>query len=648
MLRRFAPLALIVTGALAVAGLTAGLAIGGGAVAPELLDPGPLVRYGLPVVSLLSNLAASVTLGSLVLACYALSREAPEFERALRLAGWAASTWTIANLAAGILTFAQLIGSGLSLDDGFGTGLWQFITTTEAGTAWAAATLLAALTSILVTLARGWWLLALAVGLGTAALVPIASLGHQGGTADHNLATSALFLHLLFAAVWVGGLIALAWLRPVLDGERQRIVVERFSTIALVCFGAVALSGLVSAGVRTDGVNGLLSPYGALLAIKSVALIGLGILGAVNRTRMIRRLPATGAFWIIVAAELALMGLASGVASALSETATPIPTELVGTTPSEILSGRPLPPSPTVMDYLVGFEPDPIWLLICALMVVFYLAGVIRLRRRGDRWPWLRTASWLAGVATLLWVTNGGVNTYQDLLFSAHMLAHMTLGMMVPVLLVPGASVTLALRAIRPRHDGSRGPREWLLSIVHSGYFRIVGNPYVAAAIFAGSLWFFYYTPLFRFAITDHLGHQWMTVHFLFAGFLFVQALIGIDPAPNRPPYAVRLLLLLGTMVFHAFFGLGLMTGSGLLLADWFGAMGWDLGITALDDQQRAGGIAWSVGEIPTLVVSIAVAMQWARSDEREQRRYDRKADRDGDAELEEYNRMLAERARRD
>ena len=128
-------------------------------------------------------------------------------------------------------------------------------------------------------------------------------------------------------------------------------------------------------------------------------------------------------------------------------------------------------------------------------------------------------------------------------------------------------------------------------------------------------------------------------------GYLFVQSLIGIDPSPARPPYPVRLLILLATMAFHAFFGLALLSGTGLLLADWYGAMG--NGIDALKDQQAGGGIAWSVGEIPTLALAIAVAFMWSRSDERESKRYDRKADRDGDAELEAYNAMLAERARR-
>jgi len=220
----------------------------------------------------------------------------------------------------------------------------------------------------------------------------------------------------------------------------------------------------------------------------------------------------------------------------------------------------------------------------------------------------------------------------------------MVLGMMVPVLLVPGAPITLALRAIRKRDDGSRGGREWILLIVHSRYFRFLANPIVAAALFAASLWLFYYSPLFRWATVDHVGHQWMVIHFVATGYLFVSTLVGIDPVPYRPPYPLRLLILLGTMAFHAFFGLALMTGSGLLLADWYGAMGW--GTSAILDQQAGGGIAWSIGEIPTVSLAIAVAFMWARSDERESKRFDRKADRDGDAELREYNDMLAKRAK--
>jgi putative copper resistance protein D len=85
---------------------------------------------------------------------------------------------------------------------------------------------------------------------------------------------------------------------------------------------------------------------------------------------------------------------------------------------------------------------------------------------------------------------------------------------------------------------------------------------------------------------------------------------------------------------------------SNLLLApDFFGALGRNWGGSLLEDQRLGGGIAWGIGELPTLSLMLILAMQWTRSDDREARRRDRAADRDGDAELNAYNAMLADLA---
>lgn len=84
------------------------------------------------------------------------------------------------------------------------------------------------------------------------------------------------------------------------------------------------------------------------------------------------------------------------------------------------------------------------------------------------------------------------------------------------------------------------------------------------------------------------------------------------------------------------------------MVADWFGSMGRDWGVDPMADQYIGGGIAWSIGEIPTLILAITVAIQWSRDDTKVQRRSDRNADRTGDAELEEYNAKLAALAERD
>jgi putative copper resistance protein D len=654
--------------------LLASLAYGGGADAPLASDPGALSRFGLPIAKLLVNLGAAGTIGALVLASFALSATKLEFGRSLDIAAASAAVWAVAAGATGLFSFTTIISTGISFDDTFGSQLGTFMTSTEIGQAWLATTLFAAALTVLCFAVRNHTIVAFMTVFAIIGLVPMALQGHAGGTADHDSATSAIWLHIVFAAIWLGGLLTLVLARDTLDGTGARtgaltgtgkrsgtadkngrigIVLSRYSTVALVSFVVVAVSGYVSAEIRVENLANLASPYGILVLIKVAALTALGIFGALQRRVIINRMlnaekQTRGRFWGLVAFELAFMGLASGVAAALARTATPkaevSATDLAAPTAAELLTGAPLPPPASFANYVTMWNFDLLWILVCGFGIFFYVAGVWRLHRRGDSWPIHRTVLWVAGMLMLFYVTNGGVNAYEKYLFSAHMLAHMTLGMMIPVLLVPGAPVTLALRAIVKRSDGSRGAREWIMLLVHSAYFRFLANPIVAAILFAGSLWVFYYTPLFRWATSDHIGHVWMIVHFLFTGYLFVQTLIGIDPVPYRPPYPLRLLILLGTMAFHAFFGLALMTGTGLLLSDWYGAMGW--GTDALADQQAGGGIAWSVGELPTVALAITVAFLWAKSDAKESKRYDRKAERDGDAELEEYNAMLAKRAR--
>lgn len=641
----------------ALVALVVALQYGGGADAPSLgTDPGPVVRFGLPVAKLFVDLGTAITIGALAIACFALSRDDKAFGTTVDIAAASAAVWAVSSLAASILTLPSL-GVAIAFDDRFGDSLAAFLSTIGLGQAWLATTLIAATITVVCFAVRNQVVLAMVTAGALLGLLPLAEQGHAGGTADHDNAVTSLWIHVAAVSVWVGGLVTLAMVRPRLGRERLARVLPRYSSLAVLCFILVAVSGYVRAEISVGTLDRLLTPYGVLVVVKVAALIALGAFGAAHRSFLIRRIAASddsGAryFWWLAGAEVAFMGLATGVAVALARTATPVPevpaSEFVDPTPAEILTGRPLPPQPDFERYMTTWQPDLIWVLVCVFGAVFYLAGVRRLRRRGDSWPVLRTASWLAGLVLLFYITNGGINAYQEYLFSAHMLAHMVLGMMVPLLLVPGAPVTLLLRTVRKRDDGSRGVREWAMWAVHSRYAAVLANPIVAASIFAGSLWLFYYTPLFSWAITEHIGHHWMVVHFLIAGYLFVQSLIGVDPVPYRAPFPMRILLLLGTMAFHAFFGISIMSNEALLLADWYGAMGHDWGSTAIEDQQIGGAIAWGVGEIPTAVLAVIVAVQWARSDEREARRRDRVADRDGDAELAAYNEMLAERARRD
>ena len=627
------------------------LAVAGGAAPLRLGDPGPVVRWGLPMAKLTVNLAAAVMVGSLVLALYALRAGSRAFDVALDAASIGAAVFTVSAGVTGFFTVLNALGSTPSADAQFGQQLGRFLIEQELGRAWLITTIAGAVLTVLTFAVRSWTTTLMVAILAIAALVPMATQGHSGDDANHSAAVMAVALHIVAAAVWLGGLVLLVVVRPVLTRAEMTDVLRRYSSLALVSFVVVAISGTARAVAGGITLELLTSPYGIVLLVKIGALVALGILGAWYRVRLIDRIDddaASRRFWGLIALELAFMGIASGAAAALARTPPPVDTSLSALTPAQILTGAPLPPEFTVERWLTAWDIDLLWAFAVGFGVFFYLAGVIRLHRRGDRWLIYRTVLWLVGLALLLWVTGGPINVYQDYLFSVHMVGHMLLSMAIPLCLVAGAPVTLAMRAIRKRDDGTRGGREWILWAVHSPFSRVVTHPLFAAAMFIGSLWVFYYTDLFRWSLYDHIGHEWMVAHFLIAGYLFTLSLVGADPVPYRYPYPFRLVTLIAVMAMHAFFGIAIMMQSGLMVAEWFGAMGRTWGPTPLEDQYAGGGVAWSVGEIPTLILALVVAIQWSRSDERMQRRRDRQADRTGEAELNEYNERLAQLAERD
>lgn len=636
----------------ALAAMIWGLVVGGGAAPFAIADPGPLVRWGLPTATLVVNLSGAGMVGALVTALFTLKAGEREFDAALDMASISAAIFTVAAATTGFLTFVNTFNPAIGLGPEFGAQLGRFLVETEGGRTWLITALAGAAITVLAFAVRSWTPTLFIALLAIAALVPMGTQGHSGEEANHDAAVMALVLHIIAAAVWLGGLLLMVVVRPLLERGAIATAMSRYSSIALAAFVVVAISGTVRGTIAVGAWANLASPYGLILLAKVGALVALGLLGAWYRKRLIGRMredAASRRFWGLVALELVFMGLASGAAAALARTAPPTTSNLPAVrTPAELLTGSPLPPELTPDRWLTSWSPDLLWAFAAGFGIFLYLAGVWRLTRRGDHWPLYRTVLWVAGLLLLFWVTCGPVNAYQDYLFSIHMMGHMLLTMAIPLLLVAGAPVTLAVRAIRKRDDGTRGGREWMLWAVHSPVARVVTNPFVAAGLFVGSLWVFYFTDLFRWSLYDHLGHEWMTAHFLVTGYLFVLTLIGIDPVEYRLPYPGRLVLLIAVMAIHAFFGIAIMSQSGLMIAEWFGAMGRTWGPTPLEDQYIGGGVAWSIGELPTLILAITVAIQWSRSDERAQKRADRHADRTGDAELVAYNAQLAALAQRD
>lgn len=307
-----------------------------------------------------------------------------------------------------------------------------------------------------------------------------------------------------------------------------------------------------------------------------------------------------------------------------------------------------MPGLPPTFERLVAFHLQPVPLLpvLALLGLGLYLWGVRRLRSRGTRWSWGRTASFVAGVVVTLLATSTGVEGYGMTLFSVHMVQHMTLVMVVPILLLTGAPITLALRALPVRGRGG-AVRRGLIALLGSSFLRVLTSLPVRWLFFLSALYGIYFTSAFDGLMATVWGHNLMLLHFVGTGLLFFGPLVAVDPWPHVPSPIVRMLEALASTPFHAFFGIALMSATSPIV-DFFRTppSGW--GIDVLADQGVAGGIAWATSEVPTLLLAGVILVEWIRSDKREAVRHDRNEDRTGDAALTAYNERLAAMARQD
>ena len=468
---------------------------------------------------------------------------------------------------------------------------------------------------------------------------------HGSSSGHHGLAIGALVIHVIALSLWVGGLIGLAQLNK----DEQKIALPRFSEIALWSAIAVALSGVATAWTRLDSIQSWQSKYGAIVILKVFLTFILIGFGALHRRWLINK-DYPSIFRLIIG-EIAVMATTVFVGSWLSTTAPPV--KNIEISQSLLITGLEMPKPPTVGGVFLAYDPDGLMIGLLILAVVLYIKGVIVLTQRGDKWPVGRTIAFALGISAIDFATSGGLGVYARFAFSNHMLAHMVLGMIAPIGIVLGAPITLALRTLPAgRNKDERGIRGSFISLLHSKFGKLSANPIVALAIFDGSLFLLYFTPLFSNLMVGHSGHFFMNIHFILAGFLFFQAIIGIDPMPVRIPHIVKIVILFAAMSIHAFFSIALMSATTLLDNGYFASLERPWATDLLADQNLGGAIGWAMGEIPILLALVATFIQWIREDKKESGRIDRASDRAAamgeDDELAQYNRYLANLNRRD
>ena len=587
-------------------------------------DAGGLVELGLPALKAIFDVAAALTVGWLVAAAALVPPARSGLLdvggfRAVRAAGLSAVVWAVAGLALIPVSLADLGPYPLT------TALrWDYVLSglqaSESMRGYLFSAGLASLIAILsrVVLRPRWaaWLLVVAV----VAVLPLAVAGHASASGDHDIAVDSMVFHLVGVSVWVGGLVAFLGLARQ-QVTHLNVVARRYSSTALVAFVAVALSGVVNTWIRLTFVSDLwTTPYGRLVLIKTLALVVLGVIGYAHRRRTLPDLAAgrRGALIRLAAVETLILVATVGVAAGLARTAPPPP---AGVLPSaqdarliDVL-GFSLAGPPTPARLLFDWRFDLVFGTAAMVAGGLYLAAVLRLRRRGERWPAGRTVAWCAGWLTVAMATSSGLGRYAPSQFSLHMLEQVLLGSTAPILLVLAAPGTLLLRSLIPRRDGVPGLREAAVAVGRGPVLRVLTHPLVVLGLFAGSGYAIYFTGVYPLLVDSHLGHLAMSGYFLLLGYLFYWVVIGVDPTPRRLSPSVKPVLVLVALPFHALFGLALATSPEVLAATYYRSLDLPWAGDPLTDQHTGGGIAWGIPIVGMLVVLVALLARRADAD---------------------------------
>jgi cytochrome c oxidase assembly factor CtaG len=516
--------------------------------------------------------------------------------------------WTLTAMAMVVVQAASDAGASVTRLLG-SAAIGDAVLASQMSRAWIAVAVAAVVVAACVRLSVRW---VTQVALLVPAMIGVVALpvsGNAGQGPDHDYATSAAIVFAVALAALAGVKAASAISPPATELVRRVLFLETVCGAVTLGYGAVLLSAFTGPGNLAGTAYGRAGSAAATVLI----LVWLTDVASLASSRR-RSLPASGARGAVGA--LGMIAVVALISSMATQTAPRLLMQRFTTW--DIFLGYALPDPPSVLTILTMWRFDTFIGIGGLTLAVGYALGFLRLRRRGDSWPVGRLVAWVAGCLVLVFTSSSGVKAYGSAMCSVHMGEHMALNMFIPVLLVLGGPVTLALRVLTPAGDAQPpGPREWLLWLVHSKVTAFLAHPVTAFVLFVASLYIVYFTPLFNTLVRYHWGHELMSLHFLLVGYLFFWGIIGIDPGPRKLPFLGRLGLLFAVMPFHAFFGISTMTMTSVIGGQFYRDIDLPWLSSLGTDQHLGGAIAWGSSELPVVLVVVALVVQWAREDRR-------------------------------
>ncbi|MBP3088203.1 copper resistance protein [Corynebacterium sp. sy017] len=608
-------------------------------------DPGILTTMGYPFLRAVAWTLVSLSVGSFLASAFFIM----PIDSRLSVDGLI-STRTGAA-AALLYACVALLMIPMTLSDTSGQPFFQSLELSAwgdaleliaAAKAWLVSSIIAFVVGVIAVFSRKWSAQPLLLVGAFAIVLPLGLEGHSASGGNHDYGTNSLLWHLFFALLWVGGLLGLiAHARRL--GPGLSIAVRRFSMLAFVSMLAMIASGVINAAVRMRLEDLFTTSYGQAIVAKIILTLLLAFFGLIHRKKTIPQLDDRPKLFVRIAiAEVFIMAATIGVAVSLGRTPPPPP---LYTSLSKMMleMGYEVTKAPTFWNIWSVWRFDIMFSTFGIIITLAYLWGLWKLKKQGKTWKWQRTFWFLLGSVGLSTVMSSGIGLYMPAMFSMHMVAHMVISMVIPVFLVLGAPLSLALEVTKKNPPEQPGLHEWIEAFCQSRILKFIMHPAFNTIQFITIFYLLYITPWYDLMVSEHAGHLLMNWVFLLSGYVYYWEMIGLDPKPRKNKVIIRIMWLLFSMPFHLYFGVYLMQLSLILAKDFYSELDLPFPVDLMHDQNVGGGIAWASGAFPLLVVFGALFIEWLQEDRKAEKEYEQRAAQDDDDELAQYNELLAQ-----
>ncbi len=251
----------------------------------------------------------------------------------------------------------------------------------------------------------------------------------------------------------------------------------------------------------------------------------------------------------------------------------------------------------------------PSILIGCLLWVGAYLYAIGPLRRKYNLSPEpvepIQIASFVGGTVLLFLSLNGPLHDLSDkFLFSAHMVQHLIITLLVPPLWL----MALPAWLIRPV----------LKYPAVNGFARTLNNPLIAFAIYNIVFITWHFPFLYNGALENHALHVVQHVMFIAAATIMWYPVVRPVPELARMETPVRLLYIFAFSIPMSIVS-ALITLAPDVLYPWYAASPRLFGMDVIEDQQAGGLIMWVPGMGLFWVSFSVMFFRWSRREDREE-----------------------------